>query len=142
MLYCCFPNTGASQVKSETGSYTRRGGETEEKGRPPRLAGGRFEVQGDLLRRLLLGGHKTSGPLTPPTRIFPGFSHVYHPNGLNGYCSLKAVPLKVVWLWDCWVERTVPRTGEGVVANQQAHPLMTSSDNNWNTHLPPTLTCR
>lgn len=53
-------------------------------------------MQGDLLRRLLLGGHKTSRPLTPPTRIFPGFSHVYHPNGLNGYCSLKAVPLKMV----------------------------------------------
>lgn len=76
-------------------------GETKEWGRPLQMVGGRFNEQQNLLMRLVLGGHKTSRPLLPPTRIFnvcieavTGFSYVHHPDGLNNTYCLKAMPLK------------------------------------------------
>ena len=65
-------------------------GKTEQEADYSRLVGGRFNKQGNLLRRLASGGHKTSGSPHPLARILhvcikalTGFSHIYHPDGLN-----------------------------------------------------------
>lgn len=59
-------------------------GREERKGGHSRLAGGRFNKQGDLYMRLVLGGCKINRSQHPPTRIlkvcreaFTEVSHVY-----------------------------------------------------------------
>lgn len=61
----------------------------EESGRPLQMVGGSFNKQGNLHRRLVLGGLKISN-LIPPDRVIKiyiealaGFGHVYCPGGLN-----------------------------------------------------------
>ena len=55
-----------------------------------RLVGGRFNKQGDLITRFVLGSFKTSRSSHLPNRILKvdiealtGFSHVHCPDGLN-----------------------------------------------------------
>lgn len=40
-----------------------------------------------------------------------GFSHVHHPMMSASY-SLKAAPLKQLWLWEQWAEHTFQVVGE------------------------------
>ena len=55
-----FEKLGASWVKSETGPVYEGQGETKTEGDCSRLVGGRFNKQGNLHMRLVLGSRKTS----------------------------------------------------------------------------------
>ena len=80
-------------MKSETCLHVCRGqGEAEERGSHSRLVGGSFNKQGNLLTRLVLGGHKTSRTPHLPARILQvyretltGFSHVHSTGKLNTF---------------------------------------------------------
>lgn len=64
----------------------------------PRLVGGRFNKQRNLYMRLVLGGHKQSRSLYPPTRLLKGykgslmgFSHIYHSRWPQQHLALSRV---------------------------------------------------
>lgn len=65
-------------------------GRAEDKGSHPRSLGGRFNKQGSFCERLVLGGHKISRSLGPPTRTLKvytealmGFSSVFHADSFS-----------------------------------------------------------
>lgn len=66
---------------------------------PSRLAGGRFNKEGNLLRRLVSCGGQTNGSPNrrPESEVYieayTWFSHVFRPGGVNTY-SLKVLTLK------------------------------------------------
>lgn len=69
----------------------------------PRLVGGRYNKQGNLLMKIVLGDYKVSRSLCRPTRILTvytkalmGFSHVSSPDGLNN----KATSLQQLLAWE------------------------------------------
>ena len=75
-------------------------GDTKEGADHSRLVGGRFNKQGNLHTRIVLGGCKTSGlPHLPPgilkvyIEALIGFSHVRRPDGLNstGLCRVSVI---------------------------------------------------
>ena len=75
-------------------------GETEERGSHSRVVGGRFNKQGNLHMRLILGCHKTRRSPHPPAKILkvdietlPGFSCVYRADGLSSPHPWKRLPL-------------------------------------------------
>lgn len=78
---------------------TRRVGRPKKEADHSRLVGGRFDKEGNLLTRLILGGRKASRSSYPPARILSFY------RGLNGvqprtqfrvltHCSLEAASLK------------------------------------------------
>lgn len=80
-----------SVIGSQSGPLAQRvGRKLKKKADHFRVVGGRFNLQGNLLRRLVMGGQRKNGLLHLPTRILkvyietlPGFGHKYHPDGLN-----------------------------------------------------------
>lgn len=65
-----FTTTGVPRVKSETGPHIGRVRRDLNKRKAnSRMAGGGFNKQGNLHRRLVLGGHKMSRFPHPPARI-------------------------------------------------------------------------
>lgn len=113
---CWFANSGASQVKSETGLIQGRQGETKKRGSHARLVGDRFNDLGNFLSnflRLHLRAHKTNRSLHSSTRILniytealTRFSHIYVPSGWSqqGLALSSPHPWKGLWLgnneWD------------------------------------------
>lgn len=87
-----------------------------------RFIGVRFNKQGKLHARVVLGTHKTSRSLNPPDRILKvymevltGFRHVYYKDAVNNTCLSQG----------CILETSpsvggmyVPRTEEGVKSFQ------------------------
>lgn len=92
----------ASQVKSESGLSTWRARRDWRKRQTIQMdIGNRCNKQGNLHTKLILGGHKTSRSLFPPTKTLKvyiealtGFSHVYHSNGLNNSMSFQGCVLE------------------------------------------------
>ena len=80
----------------------RRQEKIKERGDHSRLAGGSFNKQGNLHKRLVLGGCKISGSLRLPTRILEvriealtGFSLVFSPDGLNNTLFSQGLVLEI-----------------------------------------------
>lgn len=69
------------------------------------LVGGRFNKQGNLQRRLVLGGSKLVALCThpPESLALTGLSHVVSPDGLhNTLLSQNLCPWKWLPLWELW----------------------------------------
>lgn len=99
------------------------------------MVDGRFNKQENLTRPVL-GGHKTSRCLHPPTIILKiyiealtGFGHVYGPDGLNNTPLSEGSVLAVASHAGKAYRMDILRTGEGVSAQVQltGHLVVTSS---------------
>lgn len=97
---------------------TRRVGRPKKEADHSRLVGGRFDKQGNLLTRLILGGRKASRSSYPPARILSFY------RGLNGvqprtqfrvltHCSLEAASLKTAPAVGTVGGAYIPRRGRG-----------------------------
>lgn len=116
-------------------------GETEGKADPSRWVGGGFNKQGNLRKRLVLGGRKMNRSPNPPSRILrvyrealTGLRHINSPDGLNTTSVSQGQNLEnPLLVCERWAERTFPRAGEGVRSmwlpryssrvNQRSRPL-------------------
>ena len=103
-----------------------------------RLVDGKFNKQGSLHTRLVLGNCKMSRSPHPPTRILnvytealTGLSHEYCPDDLNNTLLSQACVLEMALAMGTVGEAYIPKTGEGVRSlrlpraisrvNQQSH---------------------
>ena len=85
-----------------------------------RLVGGRFNKQGNLHMRLVLGHFKTSGSLHPPPRSLKvcvealmEFSHGYRPDGINNTLFSQGSGLEAAPAVGMLGRMYIPRTGWG-----------------------------
>ena len=83
-----------------------------------RLAGGSCNKQENLLTGLVLDGHKTSRSLHLTVRMLKvytealhGFSHVYHPDGLNNTLLFQGSVLEAASGVERQTEHTFQRQG-------------------------------
>lgn len=110
------------------------------KTRRSRLVSNRFNQQGNLYMRFVLGGHKMNRALHLPARLWKSFCRSFKLSSVmysvqmvsTIHCSLKAVSIKQLPVWGWWAE-CILRTGEDVRSllsltlslqtNQQSHFL-------------------
>ena len=120
------------------------------------LAGGRFNKQGNLHTRLILGGHKTSRSPQLPTRMLKVCIEVLWGLIINTIqmvsitpYSFKVTSLKELWLWEPWAECTFQGQGREWGAsdcpglahiNWRSYPLKDPSKASWIQNLAPSLT--
>lgn len=82
------PQTQASGVKPETGPCMQRVG-VDQRGRPLQIGCGKFNKQGNLFTRLVLGSGKMRSPYLPARMVniymkaLMGFSHTYSADSLS-----------------------------------------------------------
>lgn len=87
----------------------------------PRLAGDRFNKEGNLHRKLVLGSCKMSGSLRPPAGILEvfietltGCSNIYHPYVLNNTLLSQGYIFEVVASMGIAGRMYIPRIREEV----------------------------
>lgn len=85
-----------------------------------RLVGGKFNKQGNLHTRLVLGSHKTSRCLHPPTRILKVYvesltvvNYIYYLDGLNNTILSQCFVLENRKPWEWWSGHTFQRQERG-----------------------------
>ena len=109
--------------------------QTEKRGRLLQMVGCRFNKQGNLHMRLVLGNHKVSRPPHLPARILKvytealtGFSHIYHPHGLNTTLLSEGCVLGQLLTWGWQTKHTFQGQGRSdsvsiAQVKQQSCPL-------------------
>ena len=105
-------------------------GETEEKDSPSVLVGDKFHKQRNLLTRLVLAAQDEPTStlahqiLQVHVEALTGFSHIYHPDGLNTTSPtiFRLCPYSSLWEQERQLELTVPRTEDRSEASQGQGP--------------------